>query len=197
MQVFVQMTDSAIFSNSEFGKAAYENTLGIPHGKPVPGSFTKLPFTIVADKAFGLHPNLMRPFPGRKSGLLTKEECIFNYRLSRVRIKVENAFGILSQCWRIFHREINLQADYLTDVVLATCVLHNFLQKPRKVTKNSQLMDEEVHGDLGAIEQIPSNKGHNYSEVSKWVCNMYLEFFNGYGAVPWQNKAAGIDVKNN
>ena len=47
------------------------------------------------------------------------------------------------------------------------------------------------------MEQVPSNKGHNYSEVSKWVLNMYVQYFVSHRAVSWQNKAAGVTVIDN
>ena len=69
----------------------------------------------------------MRPF-ARKA--LTNERCIFNYRLSRARRVVENAFGILANCWRLYYYCIYLNPDNVTTVVKATIVLHNILTLP-------------------------------------------------------------------
>ena len=52
----------------------------------------------LADEAFPLRRNLMRPFPGKH---LTREQRVYYYRLSRARFVVENAFGILSSQWRM------------------------------------------------------------------------------------------------
>ena len=69
------------------------------------------PHVIVGDEAFPLLHNLMRTFPGKDEGTLSKEDAIFKYRLSRARMVVENAFGILAQRWRIFSRKIPLSTD--------------------------------------------------------------------------------------
>ena len=40
---------------------------------------------------------------------------------------VENAFRILANRFRVFHTRINLSPDKMTQMILATCCLHNFL----------------------------------------------------------------------
>lgn len=39
-----------------------------------------MPFCVIADEAFPLLTNLMRPFPGRSKGNLPEDQIIFNYR---------------------------------------------------------------------------------------------------------------------
>ncbi|KAJ4945805.1 hypothetical protein JOQ06_023483 [Pogonophryne albipinna] len=97
----------------------------------------EMPFVIVGDAAFPLKPYLMRPYPGKN---LTHQKRIFNYRLSRARMVVENAFGILASRWRIFHRRINLHPKNVDTLVVAGCILHNFLLAP---SENQRLLDEE------------------------------------------------------
>lgn len=56
-----------------------------------------LNYVFVADEAFPLKPYLMRPFPRRHLGArndpLRTQKPVYNYRLSRARRVVENAFG--------------------------------------------------------------------------------------------------------
>ena len=47
--------------------------------------------------------------------------CSINYRLSRARRVVENAFGILTQRFRVFLRPIAVRFDVSDKIVKASC----------------------------------------------------------------------------
>ena len=91
--------DGAIWSRSAFGQALEHREWDLPPPKPLPnwragGVFLHV---FVGDEAFSLKANLMRPYPRAKVGIMERIKQIFNYRLSRARRIVENAFGILAQ----------------------------------------------------------------------------------------------------
>lgn len=58
---------------------------------------------------------------------MAEDETIFNYRLSRARRVVENAFGILSCKWIYLRRTIFCTPDRALKIVKACCILHNFM----------------------------------------------------------------------
>ncbi|KAF0725423.1 protein ALP1-like [Aphis craccivora] len=76
-------SDSTIFKNCPFGKKLYAGLLNLPAPVVLPNTdnFPE-PLVVIGDEAFGLHKNLLRPYPGRG---LTQKRKIFNYRLSRAR----------------------------------------------------------------------------------------------------------------
>lgn len=117
--------DPTILSNSTFHRALVDGTLDIPLPQQVSEETEPLPYVFVADEAFGMSVNLMRPFPGNH---LTREQRIFNYRLTVARRFVECSFGILSNKWRIFHRPLNLKYDTCVSVIKACCALHNYVR---------------------------------------------------------------------
>ena len=95
---------------------------------------------------------MIRPFPGK---LLPQQKRIFNYRLSRARSIVENAFGILAARFRVFHRPLMVSVENAKTVVKGAVVLHNFL---RLETATQYLTPTSVyHKD---------NRGH--VSPSKW-----------------------------
>ena len=98
-----RISDGGIWAKSKLKQAVDSNILNIPHAENLPRTNVQVPFVMVADDAFPLNHNLMKPYSTTK---LTEEQKNFNYRLSRARRVAENAFGILAARFRIFQTQI-------------------------------------------------------------------------------------------
>ena len=81
-------------------------------------------FVFIGDEAFSLKSYLMKLYPRRE---LNKNCKIYNYRLSRARRTVENAFGLLVSRFRVFEKPIATCVETTVKIVKAACVLHNWL----------------------------------------------------------------------
>lgn len=120
------ISDGSIFASSEIGQAIKHEALNIPQGQiQLPCSNQSMPYFFIGDQAFPLMKNFMRPYAGRN---LEEKKQIFNYRLSRARRTIENAFGILSARWRIYRRPICLDLKAVDQIIISTVCLHNFLK---------------------------------------------------------------------
>lgn len=142
-----RISDGGVFNQCSLAYALENGELNLPEPKPLPGCTTPVPFVILADDAFALQTNIMKPFPGH---YLDESKRIHNYRLSRGRRTIENAFGILSAKFRVFRTPIQLDAEKTKKMVLACVALHNFLLT-RKSTlyANSNFVDHfDEQGDL-------------------------------------------------
>ena len=119
---------------------------------------------------------------------------IFNYRLSRGRRLIENAFGILSSTWRILLRRIDLEPHKVSCLVLACCALHNLIQRNRPAPQGGapaqlepQQPAEQVEmPGLDAVRLRPA-------EDARLVRQSFCDYVNTVGAVPWQNNMVNLD----
>jgi hypothetical protein len=131
-------SDSGVFSSSSFGKSILESTIELPQQKVI-GTHSLSP-VFVGDQASPLRNNLMRPFR-RNEHDLSRSKRIFNYRLSRARMSVENAFGVLAAPWRIFCRPIDSKLETVNNITMACVCLHNYLVGESSNYCNSSLTD--------------------------------------------------------
>lgn len=83
-------------------------------------------FHIIADGIFALKTWLMKPYEFIKDMPLIHQN--FNYRLSRARVKVENAFGRLKGRFRILLRKPDVHIETMRKIIETCMILHNFLE---------------------------------------------------------------------
>ncbi|XP_020496176.1 uncharacterized protein [Labrus bergylta] len=189
-----RISDGGVFGGWTLQDALENRTSKIPAPAPFPASDTPAPFCIVADEAFPLKEYLMKPYLNRK---LSVEQRIFNYRLSRARRVVENAFGILSNRFRVFQTTINIQdTAKVEDITLACCALHNFLQTESCDLYMTGIVDQEGadHNTIpGSWRQEPelrqASLPHttNATTRAKQHRDELCRYFNSDpGAVPFQ-----------
>jgi hypothetical protein len=186
--------DAGVISESSLKEALENDLLDVPPPACVQGMPHPLHFHIVADDAFPLSNTIMKPYPHRK---LDKPNRIFNYRLSRARRVVENAFGILANRWRVFHTTIGISPEKVVNLVLAACCLHNFLVEHNKQNYLGVRDVEEIGGHnvvpgtwrtdaqlTGLCPTVPRKP----QQSAKCQRAQLTEYFNSdAGSVPWQD----------
>ncbi|CAH2003144.1 unnamed protein product [Acanthoscelides obtectus] len=118
-----RLSYGGVISSTKFYDMLVKDELQFPNNDE---NDEKLNFVIVGDEAFALHEHILKPFSHRN---LTNERRIYNYRISRCRNVVENAFGLMAYRFGILHTKICIDPQKATFVTLATCMLHNFLRK--------------------------------------------------------------------
>ena len=75
-----------------------------------------LPYVLLEDDISHLKPWVMKSYPGKH---LDEAQLAYNYRLSRARRTVENAFDILTAKWRILRRTIKANVDLVDKIAKA------------------------------------------------------------------------------
>lgn len=115
-------SDGGIFKHGNLGKLCKSECF--PKPSCLKSRKSEVPYYLIGDEAFALDVNMMKPYPHRSA---MGDEKIFNYRLSRARRIVENAFGIMCTRFRVLLRTLELEVSNVMHVVCACITLHNFL----------------------------------------------------------------------
>lgn len=192
------VSDGGVFKNTTFHKKMVSNELQLPTPSALPASDIVAPYCFVADSAFAIKENLLKPFPQRN---LTFDKRIFNYRLSRARRIIENAFGILAERFRVFKKPIQINVENVPKLIMASCALHNYLKKRscNYITRNCV--------DVEDIEKYTFRPGDwRQSDISvavdrterqrttdgNVVRQIYTDYFNNQGRVDFQERMINV-----
>lgn len=187
-----RLSDGGVIEATFFFHKLNDGTLNLPENEENDGGFN---FVFVADEAFNLHKHIIKPYSQKD---LNYERRIYNYRLSRARNVVENAFGIMSSRFRILRTDINLSVEKINYVVSAICVLHNVIRKNSNSYKsgfemqNNRNYNWENAQEIDSIASLQPTTKKNYSIDAKQNRAEYLQFFNGKGKVECQDDMLNI-----
>ncbi|XP_018566077.1 protein ALP1-like [Anoplophora glabripennis] len=178
-----RISDGGVFQRSTLSAAISNNRLNFPAERPLPGRTMNVPFVLVADAAFPLSRNILKPFPFRN---MTWPQRLLNYRLSRCRRVVENAFGIISNKWRVLLTVMNLSPAKVELITLTCCVLHNFLRVncplPCEGEDNAGI-DRRFTFRYGLSQQGGNRPMRHAIDFSQ----EFMNYVVNEGQVPWQN----------
>ncbi|KAL2087971.1 hypothetical protein ACEWY4_016799 [Coilia grayii] len=150
------------FSETDLARELENQTLNISPPNPLPGAafLGDMPHVIVAGAAFPLKSYLLKPYGGR------------NLRLSRGRMSVEKAFGILVATWRIFLRRIHMGVEKVDTLVMAACILHNFLSRPGDA--ECSLPWQGVHFPNSHVAAAHPNRG---GQAALTIRDKFVQYF--------------------
>ncbi|XP_071581590.1 uncharacterized protein [Temnothorax nylanderi] len=202
----ISISDGGVWRNSELASDLASGDADIPAPTPLPGRDVPFPHVIVADEAFPLNTYLMRPYARRNQ--LTREQRVFNYRLSRARLCIENTFGILVSRWHILHNGLRFSVANTQEILKALVCLHNFIMSSND--NNDRCASQycppdwlDVEDEAGLIHdgrwrtigpgaffkelgRTGANRGGSESEGVRNYLKEYFVSPVGEAQVPWQ-----------
>ena len=192
--------DATIWNVSPLKQQLQDNTLHAPPSLATPDTNRAIPSLIVADSAFALGSTVMKPYPERN---ITWQERTFNYRLSRARRIVENAFGILACRFAVYQSAMKVDPKRVQVFILATLALHNFLRNSKDQQYCGASAVDAERGDEHAVVpgawrenrnahlagfQVIAGGARDMQHMNgRLVRDALKDYFVGPGAVPWQS----------
>ncbi|KAH7716620.1 nuclease HARBI1-like protein [Aphelenchoides avenae] len=129
--------------------------------------------------------HLMVPY---SKAALNDANRIYNYRHSRARRIVESTFGLLCARWRLLLKPVETSLAKVEGIIHSILCLHNFLidEMGEPFSANFTLEDAARECTLGQA-QMRSRRANHGPRYADDVRRILTEWFNGEGAVEWQN----------
>lgn len=165
-----KQSDGGTFMASDLFNFIENQQINFPEPSFLPHTTVKAPYVILADEAYPLLPYLIVPYERQN---LTEEMRNYNKRLSRARMTVECAFGILYSKWRILSKSIETDVKVADNIVKCVCVLQNTI-----IDKEG--IDRHLNGVTVKGKSVTWIRRGRIPTQAKDVRNMYCQYFENY-----------------
>ena len=133
--------------------------------------------------AFRLMSWLVKPYSRNH---LIMEERIANYRISRSRRAVENAFGILASRFNVLLGTMQQTPKFVRDIVLTCVVLHNMLRTHQRRLLKAPTPIEGIAITANELAINVPGENHNYHNELPWEQKKLasISAFQDYPIIP-------------
>ncbi|KAK9731682.1 hypothetical protein QE152_g13487 [Popillia japonica] len=116
------------------------------------------------------------------------EQCLMGtnicyYRICRARRVSENAFGLLSQIFRIFYTPISINPDTCIDLIMTACCLHNLLREEYRHKIGPALPNNWSENSLKLNMEPLRRSGGFAKKIGLWMRELADYFSSEQGKV--------------
>jgi hypothetical protein len=187
-------SDAQLYNDCQLKRRLDGNNLGLPDSQNLPADDRPTPFFVIGDEAFALDIRMMKPYARRG---LEHDERVFNYRLSRARRVVENAFGILANRFQCLFTSMRQNPATVSWIVLACICLHNMMRTRHPGEQPAMVDHYDANHNLvpgewregRQLDGLQHTRGNRASIVAKAQRDMLRDYYaSPHGAVPWQER---------
>ena len=113
----------------------------VPPENLLPSDDEDTPYFLLADDAFALRSNLMKPYSTRG---MTRWQAMYIYGISRGHRVVENAFGIMANWFRVLLGRMQQSPEVVQLIVKWRVILHNMMCRRYPVSSRASLMGKTM-----------------------------------------------------
>lgn len=132
------MHDSQVLKNSSLYRRVLNQE--ILAGPTIPVEDQQIKSYLLGDSAYPLSTWLLKPFSEATRDPL---EMHFNRELSKARVCVECAFGVLKSRWRILQKRLDSDISFIGQIIVSCCILHNFCVNAGDPWENAEGRDDD------------------------------------------------------
>lgn len=113
-------------------------------------------YHLLGDSAYPIRTFLLTPY--KDYGNLNDSQISFNLRLSKTRVKIENAFGLLKQRFRQLMRTDFWQVLTTSHFIIAVCVLHNICITNEDYWEEIDIQEHHNPNNIAAGDDLRENE---------------------------------------
>lgn len=109
--------------------------------------------------------------------------------MSRARGYIECTFGILANKWRIFHRPLDVNIDFVEKIIKACCILHNHTR-----ARDGYRYEDTLH-QAPLVRLLEGNAPRGGISATS-ARDRYADYFVNEGKLEWQDRMIHGNMKH-